>query len=676
VPAQTQRGVARPQQPSAAAANGAYYALIVGINQYPHWPQLRTAVSDAQGVDAVLRQRYGFETRLLLDAQATRVNILNAFSDYRRRLRDNDNLLIYYAGHGARDGGKAYWLPVDSDPDSSANWIIADELTKDMSVIPARHVLVISDSCYSGGLTSRDAALNTAPTDRANYIQTMLRSKSRVLISSGRDEPVADSGSGGHSIFAGAILNGLAHFPDQVFTANNLFSRYVQEPVAGGSAQVPLFQMIQNSGHEYGDFVFVARTATSAGGASAPAPPPVPSDRGSRPTSPNPGTNPSHVSTTRLAPDGRSVKAGPAEPAGYLPLTDYRVSLLEFRDVPETMSDAYIADIAKWQIVQEQGLWKSLERAVAGSPPPGMQINPQRPQFSFEFQKIMDSNPAFAASALLPLFLRPDADWSFLKKEKGWDEQYDAWVCVFLFDHEKIQGRQPEFAGREQVPFLKKQLQMAVAKAPTKFYLTIPLHGQYDLDRAVLRFIPANGNQPVDVFELLQPMQNTTFTSEPVQNLPNPTDRDAHLMLPESARTAATYHLTGSLPDVPSAVPGIVNLGDDPQRTWRKGIAGNTYNMRSPPLGGFAFDRQIMLTAIPIEPARAEPLIRAFNQMRARIYITADRMGLMRSGYERKLNPPQGFLSAHVQKIEIIGPEDQAIATIAGSALPAIQNKK
>jgi uncharacterized caspase-like protein len=250
VPAQTQRGVARPQQPSAAAANGAYYALIVGINQYPHWPQLRTAVSDAQGVDAVLRQRYGFETRLLLDAQATRVNILNAFSDYRRRLRDNDNLLIYYAGHGARDGGKAYWLPVDSDPDSSANWIIADELTKDMSVIPARHVLVISDSCYSGGLTSRDAALNTAPTDRANYIQTMLRSKSRVLISSGRDEPVADSGSGGHSIFAGAILNGLAHFPDQVFTANNLFSRYVQEPVAGGSAQVPLFQMIQNSGHE------------------------------------------------------------------------------------------------------------------------------------------------------------------------------------------------------------------------------------------------------------------------------------------------------------------------------------------------------------------------------------------------------------------------------------------
>src|SRR5580692_8564901 len=187
--AQTQRGVALPPQPAGAANNGAYYALVIGINAYQHWPALSTAANDARSINDILRQRYGFATTLLVDGEGTRANILNAFGDFRRRLRDNDNLLIYYAGHGARDGGKAYWLPVDSDPDSQANWIIADEVTKGMQVIPARHVLVISDSCYSGGMT-RAATANTAPTDRGQYIQTMLSSKSRVLISSGRDEPV------------------------------------------------------------------------------------------------------------------------------------------------------------------------------------------------------------------------------------------------------------------------------------------------------------------------------------------------------------------------------------------------------------------------------------------------------------------------------------------------------
>ena len=258
-----------PPPQAAGSGAGAYYALVIGIDRYPHWPQLHTAAGDAQAVDAELRQRYGFRTRLLVDGAATRTNILTAFAEYRRDLHENDNLLIYYAGHGARDGDKAYWLPYDSDPDSQANWIIADEVTKGIQVIPARHVLVISDSCYSGGLT-RAVTANRAPTDRANYLQTMLESKSRVLISSGRDEPVADSGSGGHSVFASALLNGLRSMPDAEFTASNLFTRYVQEAVVGGSKQVPLYQMIQDSGHEFGDFVFLARPG--AGGAIPPRP--------------------------------------------------------------------------------------------------------------------------------------------------------------------------------------------------------------------------------------------------------------------------------------------------------------------------------------------------------------------------------------------------------------------
>lgn len=80
-----------------------YYALIIGINAYNNLKTLKTAVKDAQDVDKVLKQKYGFKTQLLLDKNATRDNILEVINDYRRTLYEKDNFLIYYAGHGKYD---------------------------------------------------------------------------------------------------------------------------------------------------------------------------------------------------------------------------------------------------------------------------------------------------------------------------------------------------------------------------------------------------------------------------------------------------------------------------------------------------------------------------------------------------------------------------------------------
>lgn len=669
--AQTQRGVNVPARPVANSGNGAYYALVIGVNQYPNWPPLQTAVGDAQAVDLLLRQRFGFQTRLLTDAQATRANILNAFADYRRRLHDNDNLLIYYAGHGARDGGQAYWLPVDSDPNSSANWIIAGELTKDMSVIPARHILVISDSCYSGGL-SRDATPNTAPAERNNYLQTMLNNKSRVLISSGRDEPVADGGGGGHSVFANAILKGLRGMTDSMFTANDLFSSYVLQAVAGGSAQVPLFEVIQNSGHEFGDFVFIPRTR--AGAASGAADSVRPSEM--RAPAPGPGgaTVP-HVSNTRLAADGRAINAAPAVAGGYLPLTNYRVALLEFHDFPEDMTDAYLTTIAKWQVNGEQSNWKLLDSWIAGKPlfgtvPAGLQLNPQHPQFFFEWQKIIDSNPALAQS-LLGLFLRSDGDWSFLKKQPGWDERFDAYITVFLFAREKIEGRQPDFVARELTGVVRKHLQMAVAQAPVKLYFDIRLQSGYDIPQAAIRLMKPNSNEFADGLEILRRTENVTFSDTPVDKLPAPTDRDYRSYLPGAARSAVNYNVSQELTDTPEARPGVNVYGADPLEIWRKAMPGESFDNRMPPLGGFAFDRQLKLGPIPFDPRKAEPMLQALRSLRARVFFTANRVNLSRVSYERQWKPLEAWISAHVDKVEILGPTDEALVTIPGSTLPA-----
>jgi len=239
-------------------AGGAYYALVVGIDRYkPPLRQLRTAVNDAQAIAKILRERYGFQVTLLLDDRATRASILDILYKDRGKLRENDNLLIYFAGHGHldKDADKTYWLPADADSESNSNWISADDLNNDVRAQPARHILIISDSCFSGGLT-RDPGIEARPVDQQALLRRMLASKSRTVMASGGLEPVADSGADGHSVFANIVLRALNGIDEETFTAEHLFSVYVRSQVAGKSEQVPEYAHLRNSNDDAGDFVF------------------------------------------------------------------------------------------------------------------------------------------------------------------------------------------------------------------------------------------------------------------------------------------------------------------------------------------------------------------------------------------------------------------------------------
>ena len=136
-----------------------------------------------------------------------------------------------------------------------------------MRVLPSRHVLIVSDSCYSGGL-SRDADEPEHAGTESAFIARMLKSKSRTLMASGGDEPVSDSGSNGHSVFAYAVLRALERDDQPIFTASDLFYGSIRQQVAGRSSQLPQYTIIRNSDHDEGDFVFM-RNGTSASGPAA-----------------------------------------------------------------------------------------------------------------------------------------------------------------------------------------------------------------------------------------------------------------------------------------------------------------------------------------------------------------------------------------------------------------------
>ena len=262
----SQRGV-RPTDQSKSDTDhraGPYFALAIGINDYRFLPQLKTAIGDAESIGAVLRRDYGFQVKVLRNA--TRDQIESALNEYRTQLPEEANLLIYYAGHGTYDkeADKAYWLPVDAKQNDNSRWIQADVITTDIKVIKARHIMIISDSCFSGGL-SRSVEPDFAPKDPSHLIERLMQGRSRTLMSSGGLEPVTDAGGAGHSVFAGALLKGLEAGKNDSFSAPTLFA-HVQRAVAGNSEQVPRYASLPNSGDSSGDFVFLPISATPAGG--------------------------------------------------------------------------------------------------------------------------------------------------------------------------------------------------------------------------------------------------------------------------------------------------------------------------------------------------------------------------------------------------------------------------
>ena len=114
----------------------------------------------------------------------------------------------------------------------------------------AKHVMVISDSCYSGTFTRGIAVPDRTP----GYLHRLSSRRSRTALTSGGIEPVADSGSGGNSVFARALLDELSA-NDGLIEASELFMR-IRRRVALNSDQTPQYAPIVKAGHEDGDFLF------------------------------------------------------------------------------------------------------------------------------------------------------------------------------------------------------------------------------------------------------------------------------------------------------------------------------------------------------------------------------------------------------------------------------------
>jgi hypothetical protein len=246
---------------------GRYFALLIGNQNYEALENLETPLNDVQRAESILKDRYGFTVFTIEDSD--NVKLMETINDLYQVVGENDNLLLFYAGHGnrLRTGSRevGYWLPANADPPPRDTfWISNEFVSGHLSRLKAKRILVVSDSCYAGLLSGEPTFLllgDDAPNyNDPGFLAFKLGKRARLLLTSGGDRPVLDSDGRGHSVFARAFLDELEK-NDGLMAAPELFvrirDRVKQAAAAQSFEQKPDFKTIKSAGHEIGDFFFV-----------------------------------------------------------------------------------------------------------------------------------------------------------------------------------------------------------------------------------------------------------------------------------------------------------------------------------------------------------------------------------------------------------------------------------
>jgi len=237
-----------------AHSESVFYGLIIGINNYtdPSINSLDRPIEDAQALYDILTEEYTFEPEnIQYIPNAKRDDIIYALDNLSRTVTPQDNLLIFYAGHGKFDESShvGYWLPSDARKISKADWFRNSTLVDYLKEIESKHTLLITDACFGGSIFKTRAAYADTP----KAIEILYELPSRKAMTSGNLSEVPDQSS-----FSKYLTNRLTSNKEQYLSSEQLFSS-LRIAVINNSEAVPMYGEIRNVGDQGGDFIFIRK---------------------------------------------------------------------------------------------------------------------------------------------------------------------------------------------------------------------------------------------------------------------------------------------------------------------------------------------------------------------------------------------------------------------------------
>jgi hypothetical protein len=234
-------------------SSATFHALVIAVESYLDHAifDLDQPVKDARRFMDLITTEYTFEDEHVLFLEnPTKAEIIGTLHQLRSKISTQDNLLIYYAGHGYWDEemSTGYWLPSDANRENPVNWLPNTDLTNYLNVLKSKHTLLIADACFSGGIFKTRSAFNNV-----SSVEKLYNLTSRKAMTSGTLKEVPDQ-----SVFIEYLIRRLDENNMKYLPAEQLFSS-LKEAVINNSPNIPQYGTIQNVGDEGGDFIFIRR---------------------------------------------------------------------------------------------------------------------------------------------------------------------------------------------------------------------------------------------------------------------------------------------------------------------------------------------------------------------------------------------------------------------------------
>ncbi len=228
------------------AACGKQYAVFIAINRYKNWLSLRNPVKDAREIKDILTRRYYIDEVIeLYDEHATKAGIIMLFKRLIDTTRPEDSVFIFYAGHGYLDelSDTGFWIPTDGGEDiyTQENWLTNMQVRGFIRKMKARHVSLISDSCFSGDILNPSRGKIPDITD--DYFKKAYSRVSRQVLTSGASETVPDVSDFAHQLKL-ALEGNQKPYLDPLMIYN--------EVRLGVKGTTPLLGNLKASGHQEG----------------------------------------------------------------------------------------------------------------------------------------------------------------------------------------------------------------------------------------------------------------------------------------------------------------------------------------------------------------------------------------------------------------------------------------
>lgn len=203
-------------------------ALFFGGNVYDSFSDLVNPLIDAAAVSTELEENYNVQTEVIENA---------GLNDIMKKLREyaeaeygpEDNLLIYFAGHGEYDPvfQEGYVIARDSKMDDPAktSYLSHSNMRTIVNNIPCSHIFLVMDVCFGGTFdpllaSSHRGADLYAEVSPDEFVDRKLKYKTRLYLTSGGNEYVPDGRPGHHSPFTRKFLEALRQYggSDKILT--------------------------------------------------------------------------------------------------------------------------------------------------------------------------------------------------------------------------------------------------------------------------------------------------------------------------------------------------------------------------------------------------------------------------------------------------------------------------